>query len=112
MKRIVSIVLFLCLIIPFTACENETDENAVVWTFVQECVSKNLKSPSTAKFPTYNHATIKQVGDSSEDIKQKWHVESYVDAENSFGAKVRQNFSIDIIRHNDETVTYENLQFD
>lgn len=116
MKKIIIILLSLSLVLPLISCGSSSSddsdmEKAAVWTIVQECVTKNLKSPSTAKFPTYNYATIKLTDSNNGDIKEKWHVESYVDAQNGFGATIRQNFRIDIIIHQDDTVTYEHLKF-
>lgn len=51
-----------------------------------------LKSPSSAKFP---HADYKQVV--SYEGNDKYTVESYVDAQNSFGAMIRTNYRCDLV---------------
>ena len=107
-------VLLCCVIllsIVLLGCGSSASEEASVWEATKDCVSQGLKSPSTAKFPNYDEATITKTNTDNSAIKGQWHVESYVDAENSFGATLRQNFSIDIVRHTDDTVTYQNLHF-
>lgn len=49
-----------------------------------------LKAPSTAEYPWSDQWSIQPLGD------DKYKVSSYVDAENSFGAKIRTNFSCDV----------------
>lgn len=63
-------------------------EKGFAWAVAEREIKERLKSPSTAKFPTYNHATIMKSGN-------KFKVEGYVDAENSFGAKLRVNFTVE-----------------
>jgi len=53
----------------------------------QNYVESVLKSPSTADFPTFDY----QASDLGND---KYKVVSYVDAQNSFGAEVRSNYSV------------------
>lgn len=56
------------------------------WAYMQQFVKKRLKSPSTADFPFGGHRDVKPLGD------DRYLVESYVDSQNSFGARVRTNF--------------------
>jgi len=57
-----------------------------VWRICQERVAAELKAPSTADFPPYDEHSI---GHSGAD----WFVTSYVDAQNSFGAKLRTHYT-------------------
>lgn len=50
-------------------------------------IKDRLKAPSSADFPYSGTATINDLGN------QKFEVFSYVDAENSFGAKIRANWT-------------------
>ncbi len=68
-----------------TPTENEM---GYAWAVAEREIKERLKAPSTAKFPTYNHATIKKNGN-------KFKVIGYVDAENSFGTKLRVNFTVE-----------------
>lgn len=56
----------------------------------QLMVMDHLKAPSTAEFPLFNEASVKQL-----DAKT-WRVSSYVDAQNSFGAMLRTRYTVTI----------------
>lgn len=56
------------------------------WTVCQKFVSQELKAPSTAKYPRQSQATITAL------TPLRYRVTSYVDAQNSFGAMLRQPF--------------------
>lgn len=58
-----------------------------IWVYTQYVVKQHLKSPKSADFPSINNATITRRSDSI-------IVQSYVDAENSFGANIRSNFTV------------------
>lgn len=67
-------------------CDNNRDVMKA-WELAQIPITKSLKSPSTAEFPEY----------SPEQVKQNnclYYVVSHVDAQNSFGAKLRNNFTV------------------
>lgn len=52
----------------------------------QQIVEKILKAPSTAKFPWFSESEVRGLSDGS------YHVKSYVDSQNSFGAMLRSNY--------------------
>ena len=54
----------------------------------QKVVKDNLKSPSTAKFCKYAEMTATNMGG------DKWKITGWVDAQNSFGATVRENWTV------------------
>lgn len=58
-----------------------------IWVYAQYAVKEQLKSPKSAKFPIINEATITRNNDSIT-------VSAYVDADNSFGASIRNNFTV------------------
>ena len=58
------------------------------WVCAQDIVKSNLKSPSTAKFCSYTEATVTCTGGNDYTIK------GYVDADNSYGASIRNNFTV------------------
>lgn len=60
--------------------------DAEAFTVAQAMVKQELKSPSTAKFCTTSQATITHDGD-------KYTVKGWVDAQNSFGATLRSNWT-------------------
>ena len=59
--------------------------NAVV--IAEQEVRKELKSPSTATFSQMSETTVTQNGDT-------WTVRGWVDAQNSFGATKRNNYTV------------------
>lgn len=64
-------------------------DDSDAWSAAVSVVSGKLKSPSTAEFCSKSSATIKKVGDT-------WTVSGYVDAQNSFGATLRNDFTVKI----------------
>lgn len=62
--------------------------HAEAYAEAEAIVSKYLKSPSTAKFPSMSEVNIKDLG------AEGFQVEGYVDAQNSFGAMLRQNWEM------------------
>lgn len=72
---------------PSESVENKVD-SIKAYSCAKEKVLEVLKSPSSADFPSIFSGDIKfnQAGDS-------WTVDSYVDAQNSFGASLRSTFS-------------------
>ena len=72
------------------------DEMGFAWAAAKQEVKGKLKAPSTAKFPTYNDATIKKNG-------KKFKVVGYVDAENSYGAKLRVTFTVEFEKTGEES---------
>ncbi|NHI49037.1 hypothetical protein FDE94_14510 [Clostridium botulinum] len=70
------------------------DNEATLITTAQGVVKKNLKSPSTAKFPwSFKEYNIQESKSDNKDMVI-YTVTGYVDAENSFSAKIRNNFIV------------------
>ena len=69
---------------------NERDDIEVV---TERIVRDKLKSPSTASFPKHFDAEKKN---------GKWTVVGVVDAQNSYGAMLRQNFLVEIVSVGDK----------
>jgi hypothetical protein len=65
-----------------------------VWRICQERVSAGLKAPASAEFPSYDERSIHQSG-------ALWTVNSYVDAQNSFGAQLRTRYTCTASFHPD-----------
>lgn len=85
--------------------EPNDDDKAFAWTAALQVVKENLKAPSTAKFPfSYYGQDIKEVAYNT------FIVNSYVDAENSFGAKLRSNFMVKIKKTGENTFNVLDVQ--
>ena len=69
------------------------DKQLMIKMNSEDYVRNSLKSPSTAKFPADSEWKIWKE-------KKAIYVESYVDAQNSFGATIRNTFKLKIINNN------------
>ena len=115
---IITAILIVGVIIGFVSCCNscgtsststtESEQSKQIEAFVrsQSVVKKQLKSPSTAKFPYFTSDGV-SVTKLSID---KYRVNSYVDSENSFGAMIRVTYSVIITSTGSDTYKYEDLQ--
>lgn len=65
-------------------CESLTGANLIVREFVKD----RLTAPRTAKFASYSQSRVFQAGGQCE-----FAVASYVDAQNAFGAEVRNHYT-------------------
>ncbi|MHB0923160.1 MAG: hypothetical protein ACYC3H_04270 [Bellilinea sp.] len=70
--------------------------------YCEEVVKLALKSPATAEFPSIGEWQFRRPHDSYVEIS------SYVDAQNSFGALIRSDFTIQI-RYNDRDLLWFEL---
>lgn len=57
------------------------------YVMAQDFVSSQLKAPSTAKFQTYSKELVQDLGGG------RYKISAYVDAQNSFGAMMRNQFN-------------------
>ncbi len=76
------------------------DPAAAAWYAARELVRQNLKAPGSATFPNYHTAQRTQdprLG-ASENGDGTWQAWGYVDAQNAFGAKLRNNWTIKLRR--------------
>jgi len=78
----------------------------VAYSYAEDFVKQNLKSPSTADFPGVSEKDqhITNLGGG------KYKIESWVDSQNSFGATIRAKFSCIIIFEGNK-VRCEQLKF-
>ena len=65
---------------------NDVGDTHSAWAYVQIAVEGTLKSPSSAEFPFSGHRSVKYLGEG------RYAFDSYVDAQNSFGAVLRTHF--------------------
>jgi hypothetical protein len=71
-------------------CKDDAHGRIEAFSIAEQAVTKGLKAPATASFPSWN----------SDGIFSLWTGEcnfsviGYVDAQNSFGAKLRTNFVV------------------
>lgn len=78
-----------------TAGENDNKKSSSrkdkinAWVCAQDYVERQLKSPGSAKFCSYRDASV-----SYSSSTDKYTISGWVDAENSFGATLRSNFTV------------------
>jgi len=61
------------------------------WVIAESQIERSLKAPSTADFQSYNESNVIY-----QYNKGTYMVSIYVDAENSFGAKIREYFNVEV----------------
>lgn len=88
---IVVVVLFAMWMV-FTGPSSEetkvADRRRDAWYVACQFVEDRLKAPSSADFPYYEPKYVQDLGSG------KYRVQSYVDAQNSFGAKIRSRWMV------------------
>jgi hypothetical protein len=90
---------------PTTKSEKSLEVDAFVGS--QMVVEKNLKSPSSAKFPLIidSKVSVKKISEN------KYSVSAYVDSQNSFGAMIRNYYTCTVTLLNDNKYRVEDLKF-
>ena len=90
----VLLIIFLCVSCSGSDSSEEKDYDDYAWDAkicAMQIVEQNLKAPSTADFPAPSLMSA------SNPYGDTWVIEGYVDAENSFGAMIRENFTVTLI---------------
>lgn len=88
---------FLLLpLVGLSACSSTPPCEDRVGAFVmaQEFIKKDLKAPSTADFPMINAEGVSSEPSTLTDGRCAFNVRTYVDSQNSFGAQIRQTYSV------------------
>lgn len=89
-----------------TAWADNCNDSTYAFVMSQNFVRRTLKSPSSAKFPN-----ITSSGVSARNLGGCRHqVDAYVDAQNSFGAMVRSQYSVEMKYNSDNTWSASNLR--
>ncbi len=76
----------ISIVIVSAVSKNAPDKASVV-VIAEKAVKEKLKSPSTAEFSPMSETTATKSGDT-------WTVSGWVDAQNSFGATMRNNYTV------------------
>lgn len=64
---------------------------SMAWQMTQDFVEKRLNSPSTAEFPR-----LHEINDGITKTGNEYTINAYVDAQNGFGAQIRQRFTVSV----------------
>jgi len=85
--------------------DNFSNSKSMAYIMSQNFVEQQLKAPSTAKFAKYYEVESKM----KIIATNKYYIISYVDAQNSFGAMIRNYYSCDMTDLGDGKWRCENL---
>jgi len=112
MKKILiligSLVLILIIVKQFqsnSVSNNSPDEYSIIAT-AEEFIKQKLKSPSTAEFSSLGESKVNQF-----ENGECW-VSGYVDAQNSFGAMIRNNYVVKMRYNNNGTFSLIDLRLE
>lgn len=115
-RRVANVILIVLAVLFWRGCIYESKEEQYVKDVndkkimavfqSHEFVKKRLKAPSTADFQNIYQAEVKDEGNNT------YRVVSYVDAENSFGAKLRMNYDCKLRYTNDGMVEVLSMKLD
>jgi hypothetical protein len=103
------LVLAVVFITKMTGCLEEkpnADKSTMAAIQCENFVKDQLKAPSTADFPGATAARVVRVSNES----QGYQVASYVDAQNSFGAKIRSPYLCEVEWNGKESADRRNWQ--
>lgn len=89
---------------PQAAAAPDSHEAVDAWVICQQHVEERLKSPSTADFPAGYSQYTSHLRDG------RYRVHAYVDAENSFGATIRNQFDCTVRWISGDTYRLESLE--
>jgi hypothetical protein len=75
---------------PEQRAQASCDDTIAAFVMSQSFVKDRLKAPATAEFPSMSDSgvSVKYVGDCTHEVR------AYVDAQNSFGAKLRNQYYV------------------
>jgi len=87
------------------AAKQERSEELDARTWAKIYVEKSLKAPKTAEFQNTLDFEVEHIkGDKKNPQKNLWKVAGYVDAQNSFGAMLRNRFYIELVKLDDKWI--------
>ncbi|WP_439538674.1 hypothetical protein [Sphingomonas sp.] len=89
---VVAVALFSTGCSSTPPCENET----LAFVMSQDFVRKQLRSPSTANFPSITADGVSTTRFTADDGKCAFRVRLYVDAQNAFGGIVRESYTVEL----------------
>jgi len=81
-------------------------DNISAFVMSKEFVKEQLRAPSTADFPWYEKSFVTDLGGG------RFRVSAYVDAQNSFGAKLRSNYTCVLGSTDGDTWIVESINID
>lgn len=107
MKNLVKLSLALTLTLiagcdkltPEQKAQKTCEDGILSYSYARDFIKQNLKSPSTAEFPSFKEVNHKYLGNCTHNVI------GVVDAQNSFGAILRNKFNV-TVRYDKPKQTY------
>ena len=108
-KRMVLLIILLVMVMGFgVGCGSEEETlEPMVYKIAKEEIISVLKAPSTAEFSPIEETLIKKTLDGSD-----YFVSGYVDAENSFGGKIRSEYTVKIKIKDNKYISSDIIKFE
>jgi hypothetical protein len=103
---VIGITLFILLLNNQKSDETDVnkDNSSNAYYYSREIVENNLKSPISAKFPSFNPNFVSK----NENI---YTITAYVDSQNSFGAMIRSSYKC-VIKEENELFYLQDISID
>lgn len=100
------------LLLTLTACGSSSSEpsDQTAAIMCEEFVKERLKSPGSAKFPGATDPDYADIATLHDSKPWRYEVAGYVDSDNSFGAKVRNDYVCTISTEDNDTWTLDDME--
>lgn len=80
------VIIFISLFIIIKKCNDQSSNKKLeAFIYSQQMIEQKLKLPTSANYPIYSDNLVKQEGNI-------YTIDAYVDAQNSFGAQIRNTY--------------------
>lgn len=97
---LVTLIFFACIIGFALTSSSDSDQTGATGTralvICKSIIERQLKSPTTADFGPSYETSVSTLGKENGTYQDAYRVRGYVDAQNSFGAVIRTNYTCDI----------------
>ncbi len=100
------VVVMGLLILAVGSYDDGGSKKIGAYVMSQEFVNRRLKAPATASYPDYRDDFVVDMGNN------RYRVTAYVDAENSFGAKLRMGYTCTLMTPDGENWKCENINIE
>ena len=88
-------------------------DEGMAWVMAQSFVKKTLKSPSSASFGSVFNGDWQNPDDVTKHLgDDKYRISTWVDAQNSFGATIRKEFTCVVKKNGDNTWSCQSVNVD
>jgi hypothetical protein len=90
-------IIALALALPSCASSDPCTSDITAFVMAQDFIRRDLRSPSTAEFPLINAEGVSSTPTTTKTGQCAFTVRTFVDAQNGFGATIRQNYTVTVV---------------